>query len=301
MISIAMATYNGAQHIREQIDSILNQTIQDFELVICDDCSQDDTLSIIKHYAEQDKRIHVYENENNIGYKQNFEKVISYCNGKYIALSDQDDIWMPNHIEVLQEGMAKNVQIVCGRPLFVDENNIELTKEYDYFSMDCIPYNNEDVARHILLDSNTYQGASMLIRKEFFEKALPIPEDANYHDNWFAILSCFIGGIVYKDTIITRYRRYNNSVTIKRKRVRNIKKMIGVTLNNHYSQERICFIDAICQKLSSLTPAQKILLNDCRKIIMRRKTIVGRIQNIPYLIRHYKSIYASDFQHLFRL
>ena len=65
MISIAMATYNGAKYIREQLDSILSQTIQDFELVICDDCSSDDTVSILKEYAIKDKRIIVYVNELN--------------------------------------------------------------------------------------------------------------------------------------------------------------------------------------------------------------------------------------------
>ena len=101
MISIALASYNGSKYIREQLDSILEQTYQDFELIICDDCSTDNTWQILQEYAQKDSRIKVFENERNLGFKKNFEKAISLCNGKYIALSDQDDIWIDNHLEVL--------------------------------------------------------------------------------------------------------------------------------------------------------------------------------------------------------
>ena len=95
MISIAMATFNGEKYLREQIDSILAQTHQNFELVICDDCSTDGTAGILREYETQDSRIRVYVNERNIGFKKKFERAISLCKGEYIALSDQDDVWRP--------------------------------------------------------------------------------------------------------------------------------------------------------------------------------------------------------------
>ena len=101
MISIVLATYNGARYIREQIDSVLAQTIQDFELVVCDDGSTDDTVSILRDYALKDKRIHVYVNDHNLGFKKNFENAISKSIGDYVALCDQDDIWLPDHLEII--------------------------------------------------------------------------------------------------------------------------------------------------------------------------------------------------------
>ena len=68
-----MATYNGAQFLREQIDSILNQSIQDFELVACDDCSSDGTFQIMEEYARKDSRVRIFKNEKNLGFKKNFE------------------------------------------------------------------------------------------------------------------------------------------------------------------------------------------------------------------------------------
>ena len=105
MISIVMATYNGETYIREQINSILNQTISDFELIICDDCSKDSTVEIIKRYKDKDKRITLVENEKNLGFKKNFEKAISYCKGDFIAFCDQDDIWT----EEVKHGSNRNL------------------------------------------------------------------------------------------------------------------------------------------------------------------------------------------------
>ena len=68
MISIALTTYNGEHFISEQIDSILNQTWSDFELIICDDCSNDSTFEILKKYAQKDHRIKVFKNEKNLGF-----------------------------------------------------------------------------------------------------------------------------------------------------------------------------------------------------------------------------------------
>lgn len=72
MISIAMATYNGEKYLREQLNSILNQTYSDFELIICDDCSKDSTVKILEEYAKKDNRVKYFLNEENLGFKKKF-------------------------------------------------------------------------------------------------------------------------------------------------------------------------------------------------------------------------------------
>ena len=173
MISIAMATYNGAKYIKEQIDSILNQTIQDIEIVICDDCSQDSTFDILKDYQTNDSRIRVYKNEDNLGFKKNFEKAISLCHGEYIALSDQDDIWMPNHLELLRKEIGSKV-LVCGNADLINEEGESLgmtlkTQE----SLDKIPDNDLKKLMSIIIFRNPYQGASMLFKKQALIHAFP--------------------------------------------------------------------------------------------------------------------------------
>ena len=125
MISIALASYNGENYIREQLDSILLQSISDFELIICDDCSTDNTYQILEEYKARDSRIHIYRNEQNLGFKKNFEKAISLCKGEYIALSDQDDIWLVDHLKILLDKI-NNHSMVSGNAIMVDSNNKEL-------------------------------------------------------------------------------------------------------------------------------------------------------------------------------
>ena len=122
MISIAMATYNGELFIREQLDSILTQTLSDWELIVCDDGSTDNTLSILQEYANNDSRIKIYQNETNLGFKRNFEKAIGLCSGECIALCDQDDIWYPNHLEILLNLIGNN-SLSIGNSDIVDTNN----------------------------------------------------------------------------------------------------------------------------------------------------------------------------------
>src|ERR1700748_3070750 len=94
LVSVAMCTYNGEKYIRQQLDSILNQTWRNLEIVIVDDGSSDDTFAIISEYAEKDSRIKCFKNEVNLGFNKNFEHAVELTTGDYIAISDQDDIWL---------------------------------------------------------------------------------------------------------------------------------------------------------------------------------------------------------------
>ncbi len=100
LVSIAMTTYNGEKYLSAQLDSILNQTYKNLEIIICDDCSTDDTRQILTNYSKKDSRIKLFFNDKNLGYSKNFQKAISLCTGNFISLSDQDDIWIPEKISL---------------------------------------------------------------------------------------------------------------------------------------------------------------------------------------------------------
>ena len=97
-VSVVMCTYNGEKYIREQIDSILNQTYPIYELIIQDDCSTDGTVSIINEYVNKFSNVQLYINEKNLGFNTNFESVAMKAHGDFVAISDQDDVWMPNKL-----------------------------------------------------------------------------------------------------------------------------------------------------------------------------------------------------------
>jgi len=112
-ISVAMATYNGAQFLAEQLDSILHQTMKVDEIVVSDDGSSDETWSILSKYVEQYPQIHIYKSkENALGPNKNFIKAFSHCRGEYIFPCDQDDIWFPNKVETLMSRMDRGIDLV---------------------------------------------------------------------------------------------------------------------------------------------------------------------------------------------
>lgn len=211
-----MTTYNGEKYIKEQIDSILLQTIQDFELIICDDNSNDFTVNILQDYVRKDKRIKLYINDENIGYVKNFEKAISLCNGNFILLSDQDDIWYPEHIEILLNNIGQ--YDMCGaNAVLVDKNNNELgCTEYDTYGADFLLKTQKQYYIR-LLNGNIFQGAASIITKEIAIKAIPFPANTTFHDWWIALLAVDNNGVKYIDIPILRYRQHGENVTTNQK------------------------------------------------------------------------------------
>lgn len=111
LVSVVMGCYNSEKYIRESIDSILSQTIHDIEFIIIDDCSKDDTVSIIQSY--KDKRIRLILNKENRGLGYNLNYGLKISNGKYIARMDADDISLPNRFEEQIKYLEKNREVVC--------------------------------------------------------------------------------------------------------------------------------------------------------------------------------------------
>ena len=98
-VDVLLATYNGEKYLKEQIDSILEQTYSDFRLFISDDGSADDTRKILEEYKNKDSRIQVFFQESNLGVVKNFEFLLKKVESAYYMFSDQDDIWKAEKIE----------------------------------------------------------------------------------------------------------------------------------------------------------------------------------------------------------
>jgi glycosyltransferase involved in cell wall biosynthesis len=117
LISIVMATYNGEKFLREQVDSLLTQSYPSLEFVFVDDASSDSSLAILQEYAFSDSRIHVVVNPVNQGLLATFENGIRAAKGDMIALSDQDDVWLPEKISLLAEAICSNSLIYADSAL----------------------------------------------------------------------------------------------------------------------------------------------------------------------------------------
>lgn len=293
LISIALAVYNGEKYLQQQLDSILNQTISDFELVICDDCSTDRTWNLLKRISESDNRIKVFQNSHNLGFKKNFEHAIKLCSGEYIALSDQDDIWTQDHLELLYNSIDDK-SLACGNSELINGNGDTLgitLKEQE--SLDYIPDNDFDKLKSIVLYRNPYQGATMLFKRGLLHYILPFPDGVDFHDTWIASVACVTGGLAYVDKVILKYRRVATSVTGSRSKRKS--KLIPF-LHAWLFEDRICLIDELLSRIGFIPQKNRNKLISYKYLIMNNSMVRKPITVINLLL-DYKNIYSCDSRH----
>ena len=122
-ISLIMSVYNGEDYLVEAIESVLNQTFKDFELIVINDCSTDTTGEILNRFAELDKRVKVHTNEVNLRLPSSLNKAITLAQGKYIARMDADDICLPERLEKQYGFMEENPHISLSSCRFMTLKN----------------------------------------------------------------------------------------------------------------------------------------------------------------------------------
>jgi glycosyltransferase involved in cell wall biosynthesis len=303
MISIAMATYNGGQYIKEQIESILNQTYKDFELIVCDDCSTDFTWSILQEYECQDNRIHCFLNDMNLGVARNFEKTVKLCNGDYIAFSDQDDIWLADHIEVLLRNIGNNL-VCCGDALLIDRDgnkkNLNLKDMYGDISIVTLDNIAKKLIR-ILYYGNVYTGCLMLVKKEIFQTVLPFPLNINCHDIWIALCACMQNSFVYVSIPVTKYRRHNNNVSELSKEKSLIKFILNKRSKYETFNDRRLFCQYLLERYDNIDPETKKLLIFTKEYYENRHNHLYRLKVISFWIANFQYIYLTKSRRIFFL
>ena len=122
-ISVIMSVYNGEEYLAEAIRSVVNQTFENWELIIINDCSKDKTSEILAEFSSQDERIKVHTNEVNLKLPASLNKAISLCCGKYIARMDADDICLPDRLEKQYKFMEENSDVALSSCRFMTVKN----------------------------------------------------------------------------------------------------------------------------------------------------------------------------------
>lgn len=202
-ISVALATYNGEMYILQQLQSIAEQSLLPFELIISDDCSTDSTYSIICNFAKiAPFNVKISRNIVNIGYVKNFEKAILQCSGDYIALADQDDIWDSDKIKTLIEEIDENFLIHTDAVLIGSMSEI-LHDSYTNYSG---KYLGQDFVQY--LACNNVTGCTMMFKKDLVRHVLPFPDDFPFHDWWIALHAVYLKKIKYCDKKLICYRQH---------------------------------------------------------------------------------------------
>ena len=214
-ISVAMCTYNGAEFLPAQFESILAQSRTPDEIIVCDDGSSDETRSLLETYAAQSTvPVSLRFNEQNLGSVQNFAQAISLCTGDVIALSDQDDVWRRDKLERIEAAFnqSPSAGLVFSDADIVDENLNPLHRRmWDEVGFDADKQKLVRTGRalEVLITGWTVTGATMAIRSSFKQLALPIPDGlAMIHDGWIALTIAAVAGVVAIDEPLIKYRQH---------------------------------------------------------------------------------------------
>ena len=170
-ISICIATYNGEKYLKDQLDSLVKQSVRPYEVILQDDCSIDKTVEIAKTYKKK-LNLNIIVNEVNLGFKKNFELVLSKATGDLIAPCDQDDIWSENKLEVLSS-QIDNYSLIYSNSLLIDSDGNSLNKRIS----DRLKNNFTDTDTPInFIYANSISAHAMLFKKELLKYIFPFPK-----------------------------------------------------------------------------------------------------------------------------
>lgn len=209
MISVCIATHNGAHYIKEQIESILCQLGSTDEIIISDDGSTDKTIDIL--LAFKDKRIKIHHFKQLVKSKhthayvcRNFENALNHAKGDFIFLADQDDWWMPDKVEKCLLALKNNILVVHRAELC--NSKLEFCGR--------LMYNDNFVFRNYLsLKNGKYYGCTLAFRRELLDIILPFPKKLMLHDHWIGCLAELKGCVYYERVPLIKYRLHGDNTS----------------------------------------------------------------------------------------
>lgn len=302
MISVALCTYNGEQYIEEQLSSILNQSQKVDEIVVCDDGSTDRTIDIVKRIARcnNDVNIRVFINDTTLGVCRNFEKAIYKCSGDIIFLSDQDDVWMQNKVEIIVNWFEKNQDkaVVFTDAFLIDENGLLLYDSQTLWNFTGMK--NDKIKRQydngyafeILASENRCVGATMALRRNFRFEFSIFAGSRVLHDDIIAMSALLNNALGYIEfPSLMKYRIHDSQIVgIKNKNLMKSHNMYSINsksmsyvllpMSKYFSKRLELFI------LRSNVPKKTILKIHKYLVVYKSKWIYFWFHDITKLINY---------------
>jgi glycosyltransferase involved in cell wall biosynthesis len=226
-IAILLATYNGEKYLDDQMGSLFAQTYSDFIVIVRDDCSNDRTPEILARWAASypDKIKIVSDDRGNLRSIKNFGRLMEVCDTPYFAFCDQDDVWLPNKIELaVNEVRRLESQFGQATPVLVHSDLKVVDGDLREIAPSFFRYSHIDLGKAERLDhmliNNVVQGCASVGNRSLLELALPIPDGVPYHDWWVALLatSCGVMRTIREPTILWRQHGRNQAGAGNRQR-----------------------------------------------------------------------------------
>lgn len=297
-ISVAMCTYNGALFLQEQLASLSGQTRPPDELVVCDDGSSDATVEIVNAFAAGAAfPVCLYVNEKNLGVAKNFERAIELCGGEIIACADQDDVWRPEKLQLIERefSSAPEVGLVFSDAEIVNaqlEPTGHTIWEYSFTEKHRRKFR-AGRAFEILLGGSTVTGATMAFRSSYRKLILPIPPEAQMiHDGWIALVVATAAEFVYIDQPLIKYRQHERQqLGVLIPEPFNLRKVMHAARRTHAEsyQQSLKKFKAVHERLAAhreelRRPEWVLLLEEWIKHLDSRARLPpGKLRRLPHV------------------
>lgn len=217
-VCILMATHDGAAYLADQIESIQDQDYTNWKLYISDDCSHDETVTLIKRYAKHDSRIQlVSEGIRYGGSKENFMSLLPLAKGDYTMLSDQDDVWAKEKIRISLECIREEERVSSADvPLLVFSNMEVVNSNLEIIDRSFVRYgglNPKRVEFEQVLAQSIGAGCTYLFNAALTKRVNQHNETTGYimHDWWLALIASAFGKILYIDEPLSSYRQHDSN------------------------------------------------------------------------------------------
>lgn len=206
-IDILLATYNGAEYLRNQLLSIQAQTFTNWKLIIHDDGSNDGSKDILKEFAAKDNRIiFIDDNITKLGPSGNFMHLLQFSEAPFICFADQDDIWLENKLKVCYDIISNKDN---SKPQIINSNCIL----WDGNNMMGIRIIKKNSIKDILFSNGGIQGCASMFNRKVLDLMMRPIEYVAMHDHLMALIGVSNNCIEYVDTPLLLYRRHSSNVT----------------------------------------------------------------------------------------
>lgn len=302
-IAVLLSTYNGQDYIKEFLNSLYNQTVDDFMLYIRDDGSKDDTKKIINEFKKDKKNIILLEDNNNLGPVLSFNRLLEVAlenkNIKYFMFADQDDIWLIDKIELSLSTIKKEEEKSGELPLLVHTDLKVVNQKLEVIGLSFFKYqklNPKKVRFNNLLMQNVITGCTVIINRELAKVCFPISSSAIMHDWWIGLTASAFGKIVYLNRTTILYRQHSgNSIGAKKYDIRYLLERLGhkVTIIENLYQARSLHNNYVnyMDESKKYILEQFLSLKDSTFLIIRFKLIKNRflkhgiLRNVGLLLK----------------
>ncbi|MFC5469669.1 glycosyltransferase family 2 protein [Cohnella suwonensis] len=230
-VAVLLSTFNGELYLEQFFNSLLDQSYQQFIVLIRDDGSVDETTNIINKFVSENDNFYLIEGSNNKGSKLSFGTLLEYCNQnfhevEYFMFADQDDVWLPDKVKWTFEKMIFFEEKEGDLPILIHTDLLVTDPELNIISKSFWAYQNLDprfTEINRLLVQNVVTGCTMMINKRLASLSLPIPSTSIMHDWWISLVASLFGKIGYLNTPTILYRQhFSNHVGATHYTLKNI-------------------------------------------------------------------------------